>query len=154
MISYSKKSLKELEDNFSYKDIVGLIEGGGFKKLSLSIKNILILSVKLSYDSFVRAPIDTFKFRKSVFVRIMSILGIMISPIQFSFGVLYSAIELMFLYMIVKRKKLVVLFSEKVYYKLTRAIVLSRKDIDNEELFKFKWCGIPGILIVPSVFEG
>jgi hypothetical protein len=144
---------KEFESNFSYQDIIRLIEDKDFKKMSLSIKNILIFSVKLSYDSFVKAPIDAFKFSKSTLMRIMSILGIMISPIQFSFGLLYSAIELTFLYIIAKRKKLVILFSEEVYYKLTRTIVLSRKDIDNEELFRFTWCGIPGILIVPQEYN-
>jgi len=135
LLSRSKKKLSDQEKS-------KLLKIKNFKVLNLTPKEALELALKVTYDSLIRAPIDTFNLSKSLLLKITSALGLAISPIVFPLALVYSASELIFLYAFAKRRNLIILFSEEIYRETTRLTPNSGK------LPGLAWCGIPGILLI------
>jgi hypothetical protein len=141
--------------HYTYSEIFELIKRtGDFKELDLSAGNILLIAAGLAYDGSIKASIDTFKLYKSIAKKLLSVLGIVISPLTFGIMLLYSIFELVVFFTIAKRKKFIVLFSQKIYWKLTRTVAWSNKGLKTQDFYThgFKWCGIPGIILIPEQF--
>ncbi|SMO32347.1 hypothetical protein SAMN06269117_10152 [Balnearium lithotrophicum] len=142
---------KKLSETLNYDEFVNLIKNNGFKKLELSIVNVPKLSVKLSWDSFIKAPIDVFK-GQSKSRKFLALIGMIMSPVTFTFGFVYSLFELYLIYLISRKKNLLILFSKEIYYKLTREVPVFKKESEKEIFFKIKWYGIPGIILIPKKY--
>jgi len=138
------KTIKKLK--FDINNLIELLGNLEFEVLSLTLSNIWSLAVNLSFDGFFRAPIDSFKSADSVIEKLISVLGIVLFPFSFLLALLYSIFELLSLKFLSQRKKLLVLFSEEAYFKLTRFPMKQR----NNDLLHLMNCGIPGLLVVPQ----
>ncbi len=142
---------ENLSKTLNYGEFVNLIKNNGFEKLELSIVNVPMLSVKLSWDGFIKAPIDAFK-GQSKSRKFLALIGIIMSPVTFTIGFVYSLFELYLLYLISRKKNLLILFSKEIYYKLTREIPVFKKELEKETFFKIRWYGIPGIILIPKKY--
>ena len=131
---------------FSINDIAELLGDLEFRIISLTLTNVWSLAVNFSFDSFFRAPIESFKSADSIIIKLISVLGIVLFPFLFPLALLYSIFELLSLKFLLQRKKLFVLFSEEAYFKLTRFPMKQR----NNDLLHLMNCGIPGLLVVPQ----
>jgi len=134
LIYFSKKNA------LSYEYVISLLSRGKFQKLNLNRKPIFSLCFKLSFDSAIVAPIDVIKSEKSVILKLLAVLGLLVSLLILPLMIVYAYLELTFLRLVSKREKAVVLFSKELYYKSTR----------TPWNFDYKLCGIPGLLIVPK----
>ena len=145
---YSFLIAKKFTKLLRYKDLIDLLKNHNFEKLELSTSNILLFSFNVAWDGSVKAPIDVFK-SQSKFAKPIAVFGMILSPVVFLISLFYSATELLLLRAISDKENFALFFSSEIFNELTRnPLIFSRRE--KSEILKFKWCGIPGIILIPQ----